>query len=357
MIVHILALTRYERLGSSSRVRFYQYLPYLRSQGMEIVTAPFFDDGYVRKLYSGQRASTGIVLQAYLRRLSVLLRSASFDLLWVEKELLPWIPDWLENIFHTRKIPYVVDYDDAVFHRYDLHRSGLVRALLGRKIDRVMRHAALVIAGNQYLAERATNAGAPRVECLPSVVDVNQYALTEPSEGQDFRIGWIGSPVTAPYLDLVREAVSKLHYESPVKIILIGAGRVQPFPDVPAEVLPWSESIELTLSQQFDVGIMPLANGPFERGKCGYKLIQYMASGLPVVASPVGVNREIVEPQVNGYLATSSEQWLAALRELRESAQIRKTMGQAGRRKAEQKYNLQGTASKLFSLLSSLTKP
>ena len=355
--MRILALTRYERLGSSSRVRFYQYFPYLEAQGLEIVTAPFFDDEYVRNLYSGQRASTATVLQAYLKRLSVLLRSASFDLLWIEKELLPWIPAWLEDLFHSRKIPYVVDYDDAVFHRYDMHGSTLVRALLGRKIDGVMRHAGLVIAGNQYLAERATSAGALRVEFLPSVVDVSQYALTEPSKGHDFRLGWIGSPVTAPYLDLVGEAVSKLHHESPVKIILIGAGNVQPFPGVLAEVLPWSEPIELTLGQQFDVGIMPLVDGPFERGKCGYKLIQYMASGLPVVASPVGVNQEIVEPQVNGYLATSSEEWLAALRELRASAQIRKTMGQAGRRKAEQKYNLQGTAPQLLSLLSSLTKP
>jgi glycosyltransferase involved in cell wall biosynthesis len=357
LIVRILALTRYERLGSSSRVRFYQYIPYLRSQGTEIVTAPFFDDGYVRKLYAGQHASTGVVLQAYLKRLSVLLRSASFDLLWVEKELLPWIPAWLENIFHIRQIPYVVDYDDAVFHRYDLHRSALVRALLGRKIDGVMRHAALVIAGNRYLAERARKAGAPRVECLPSVVDVSQYALTEPSEGHGFRIGWIGSPVTAPYLKLVREAVATLNRETPLTITLIGAGSVQPFPNVLTEVLPWSEAIELNLSQQFDVGIMPLVDGPFERGKCGYKLVQYMASGLPVVASPVGVNQEIVEPQDNGYLAASSEEWLAALRELRDSAEKRKMMGLAGRRKAEQKYNLRGTAPTLFRLLGSLTKP
>lgn len=354
--MRILALTRYEPLGSSSRVRFYQYIPYLTSYGMEIITAPFFDDGYLRNLYSGERARPGTVLRAYLKRLAVLIRSASFDLLWVEKELLPWLPAWLEDLFRPSRIPYVVDYDDAVFHRYDMHRSALVRTLLGRKIDGVMRHAALVIAGNQYLAERATNARAPRVECLPSVVDVSQYAITEPGDHPVFRIGWIGSPVTAPYLDLVREAAGRLHQESPVSMILIGAGNAQPFPNVPTEVLPWSEAIELNLSQRFDVGIMPLQDGPFERGKCGYKLIQYMASGLPLVASPVGVNREIVEPEVNGYLAVSPEDWLAAFRHLRASVLTRTTMGQAGRRKAEQKYNLQGTAPRLFNLLSSLTK-
>jgi glycosyltransferase involved in cell wall biosynthesis len=296
------------------------------------------------------------VLGAYLRRLSVLTRRLKFDLLWVEKELLPWLPAGLEDLFHRSGIPYAVDYDDAVFHRYDLHPAGMVRALLGHKIDRVMRRAALVIAGNDYIADRAVNAGARRVEVLPSVVDVSQYLVNEPGSDPVFRIGWIGSPVTAPYLDGVREVLASLSRESKVKLILIGAGDVQPFAHVPTETLPWSEEIELSMSQKFDVGLMPLVDGPFERGKCGYKLIQYMASGLPVVASPVGVNGQIVEPGVNGYLADSPAEWLAALRVLRDDVHKRKLMGQAGRRKAEQKYNLQGTAPRLFELLSGLNK-
>jgi glycosyltransferase involved in cell wall biosynthesis len=285
--------------------------------------------------------------------LTILTRASAFDLLWVEKELFPWIPAWFESLLN---IPYVVDYDDAVFHRYDLHSSKIVRALLGRKIDRVMRHARLVIAGNEYLAERASQAGAPRVECVPSVVDVSRYALPESMNKSVFRIGWIGSPVTARYLDLVREAIGRLSQESPVALTLIGSGNVQPFPQTPTEFLSWSETIELEMSQKFDVGIMPLVDGPFERGKCGYKLIQYMASGLPVIASPVGVNQQIVEPGVNGYLAESSVDWLDVLRELRDDREKGILMGQAGRRKAEQLYNLQGTAPRLLNILSGLPK-
>ena len=354
--MQVLLLTRYERLGSSSRVRFYQYVPYLTAQGMKIVNAPFFDDHYVHNLYSGKRTSIKTVLWAYLKRLSVLTRSTSFDLLWVEKELFPWLPAWFEALFHTLKIPYVVDYDDAIFHRYDQHSSSLVRTLLGRKIDRVMRHANLVIAGNDYLAEKAIKSGAKQVEYLPSVVDVSQYMRQEPVSNPIFRIGWIGAPVTASYLDLIREAIELLSQESKVHLVLIGAGSIKPFPNVSMEVLPWSESIERELSQKFDVGIMPLVDGPFERGKCGYKLIQYMASSLPVVASPVGVNQQIVEPRVNGFLATSSQDWYTALRDLRDNIQKRKMMGQAGRQKAEQMYNLQVTAPRLLNLLSSLTK-
>ena len=173
--MRILALTRYERLGSSSRVRFYQYFPYLKLHGVEIVNAPFFGDDYVRDLYTGRRKSIKIVLQAYIKRLTTLMQKKSLDLLWVEKELLPWFPSGIETLFKPGETPYVVDYDDAVFHRYDTHSFIPVRWLLGKKIDHVMRHAKLVIVGNEYIAERARKAGAHSVEYLPSVVDVSQY--------------------------------------------------------------------------------------------------------------------------------------------------------------------------------------
>lgn len=356
--MRVLALTRYERLGSSSRVRFYQYHPYLKAQGVEIVSAPFFSDEYVHGLYTGQAITTTHVLRAYLRRLSVLANSASYDLLWVEKELFPWIPAWFESLLYTLKIPYVVDYDDAVYHRYDMHPSAVVRAVLGRKIDRVMRRAALVIVGNDYLADRANKAGAGRVETLPSVVDVHRYAPKQPHHHTDspLRIGWIGSPVTAPYLEVISDAVNLFSLETNIHIVLIGAGNTNPFPGIRTVFLPWNEERERSIGQEFDIGVMPLVDGPFERGKCGYKLVQYMAAGLPVVASPVGVNSQIVTPGSTGYLAASTHEWLEALRKLGSDVELRLKMGQSGRHKAEQMYNLQGTAPKLLDLLSSARK-
>jgi glycosyltransferase involved in cell wall biosynthesis len=354
--VYILALTRYERLGSSSRVRFYQYYPYLQSQGVEIVTAPFLDDEYVRALYRGQAISKTEVLHSYLRRLSILSQSTSFDLLWVEKELLPWMPAWFENLLRFFKVPYVVDYDDAVYHRYDMHSSSIVRSFLGQKIDRVMRRAAMVIVGNDYLAERASKAHASRVEYLPSVVDVSLYKAREESARTPLQIGWIGSPVTAPYLDAVREALELFSRETEVHLTLIGAGRVSSFGNIPVTLLPWDEAMETSIGSLFDVGIMPLADGPFEWGKCGYKLVQYMAAGLPVVASPVGINRQMVAPGRNGFLAASTEEWLEAFRRLAHDRDLRHKMGQSGRSQAEQMYNLQVTAPRLLDLLSSVRR-
>jgi glycosyltransferase involved in cell wall biosynthesis len=354
--MRILALTRYERLGSSSRVRFYQYFPYLRTQGVEIISKPFFTDAYIRDLYTGHAPSPKELISAYIRRLVVLARSSSFDLLWVEKELLPMLPAGFEALLRVFKIPYVVDYDDAVFHRYDMNPNPLIRMFLKHKIDHVMRHAALVIAGNQYLADRAITAGAHRVATLPSVVDVGRYALKPRAVESVFRVGWIGAPITVPNLNLIQDAITMLHREVNFQVILIGAGTANPFLNIPVTNLSWSEETELSIGEIFDVGVMPLIDGPFERGKCGYKLVQYMAGGIPVIASPVGVNRQIIEPGVNGYLAESTEDWLVALRDLMNNLEKCLEMGLAGRQKAEQMYNLQVTAPQLMNLLSSVTK-
>ena len=349
--MRILALTRYERLGSSSRVRFYQYYPYLKAHGVEVVNAPFFSDEYVKSLYTGQTVSQLDILRAYLRRLSALAKSSSYDLLWVEKELFPWIPAWFEGLIHFFKKPYMVDYDDAVYHRYDMHSSSVVRALLGRKIDRVMRNAALVVVGNQYLADRATRAGSKRVEILPSVVDVSLYKVKKDFTKLPLQTGWIGSPVTARYLDEVRDALEILSREMEIHLTLIGCGDIPPFPNIPTVIHPWDEGLELAIGQMFDIGIMPLVDGPFERGKCGYKLVQYMAAGLPVIASPVGINSQMVTPGRNGYLAGTTREWLDAFRKLGSDVQLRRKMGRSGRSTAEQMYNLHGTAPKLLDLL------
>jgi glycosyltransferase involved in cell wall biosynthesis len=354
--MRILALTRYERLGSSSRVRFFQYFPYLKVHGVEITSAPFFDDAYVQRIYAGQALNPASILVAYIKRLFILFRSAKYDILWIEKELFPWLPAWLEKFPEIFGIPVVVDYDDAVFHRYDMHSSVLVRSLLSHKIDHVMSSASLVISGNEYLAERAKQAGAKRVEILPSVVDVHRYKVKKESGTSSTRIGWIGSPVTAPYLDKAREALQILSREVDIHLILIGAGTVAPFTGIRTRALPWDEELELSIGELFDIGIMPLVDGPFERGKCGYKLIQYMAGGLAVIASPVGVNRQIIDAGRSGFLASSTEEWLQAFRSLSHNQELCAEMGRAGRQKAEQMYNLSVTAPQLLGLLASAQK-
>ena len=352
--MRVLALTRYSSLGPSSRVRFYQYVPSLTSYGMEVQVAPLLGNDYVRNLYGGKRQPVFSVLRAYISRIAYLLNSGHFDLLWIEKELLPWLPTRFESLFLRRGIPCVVDYDDAVFHRYDQHHNRLIRAFLGKKIDMIMRQATTVVVGNEYLAERAGHSGARKIERLPSVVDINRYTVKEKT-GEQFRIGWIGSPVTAPYLGLIKDALEEVTKQTGARLVLVGAGDQDPLPGVAKDVLTWSEDSEVAQIQSFDVGIMPLPDGPFEQGKCGYKLIQYMACGLPVVASPVGVNTHIVEQGTTGFWATSTADWVEALIMLSKDTGMRTALGNAGRKMVEQEYSLQVTAPHLYEILTEAT--
>lgn len=345
----VLLLSRYGPLGASSRVRSYQYLPYLKAQGIDVTVSPLLGDDYLRKFYSGKVNHIRSRLGPYLRRFIQLLKSHLFDLLWIEKELFPWLPAWGEAILSHLGIPYVVDYDDAIFHRYDSHPNWFIRSLLENKIDIVMRHAVCVIAGNDYLAERARHAGAKRVEHVPTVVDSDRYKIKQKDRNTTFAIGWIGTPFTARYLDIVGPALTKLCENNSSHFVSVGAGW-SGLDGAYITARPWSEASEVSEIQNFDVGIMPLPNNLWELGKCGYKLIQYMACGKPVVASPVGVNSKIVDHGVNGFLAGSTGEWLEALTVLRNNPDLRKRMGAAGRKKVEEKYCIQVTAPRLASI-------
>ncbi|HSW36318.1 MAG TPA: glycosyltransferase family 4 protein, partial [Candidatus Limnocylindrales bacterium] len=349
----ILLLSLYGYLAASSRYRFYQYLPYLRQQGIEVEVAPLLDDEYIKDLYAGRKKNILNIIKAYGKRINQMLRTKIFDLIWIEKEALPWLPGWVEYDLGLSKVPYVVDYDDAIFHRYDQHKFKLVRILLGRKIDRVMRWAALVVAGNDYLADRARDAGASRIEILPTVIDLEKYCGTPQPINNAFTIGWIGSPATSGYLTLIAPALKEICRQGDARVVLVGAGEVD-LPDVPVQYVCWSEATEAEEIQHFDVGIMPLPDEPWERGKCGLKLIQYMACARPVVGSPVGVNRKIIRHGVNGYLARTNDEWLQALLMLRENKEHRQRMGEAGRKLVEKEYSLQVTAPQLMKMLQSV---
>lgn len=348
--IKILLLSRYGNLGASSRIRSYQYLPYLREQGLEITTAPLFSDEYLHNLYSGKKPRVISVLLAYSRRIRQLINGTKFDLLWIEYELFPWLPSWIESLMLPKGTPYLVDYDDAIFHRYDLHSRPLVRRILGNKIDVFMRHASTVIVGNDYLRDRAIRAGAQRVVILPTSIDLARYPLPKPSSNELFTIGWIGSPTTTKYLRQIHDVLAKVCAHGRAKLVLVGASDPG-WRDVPYVIHPWSEDTEVSEVSSFDVGIMPLENNPWERGKCGYKLIQYMACGKPIVAAAVGINTQIVEPGINGYLAETAHDWRRAFTLLIADADLRQRMGVAGRAKVESDYSVQVNAPRLAAVL------
>lgn len=352
----LLVLSKYGRKGASSRLRFMQYLPALKAAGIDAQVSSLLDDDYLQAIYSGVSGSQ-YALRGYFRRLRDLLGTFVPDVIWLEKEAFPFAPHWLETRLLSRKVPVVSDFDDAVFHNYDLHRYGLVRRLLGDKIDRVMASSALVMAGNAYLAQRARQAGAASVEIVPTVVDASAYNVFPRSETERrARIGWVGTPSTwRRYMVPMLPMLTSLARQHGAVIRNVG-GATSEAPHPYLEVLPWSEDREVQFIQEMDIGLMPLDDSPWSRGKCGFKLIQYMACGLPVVASPVGVNAEIVEHGVNGFLATTEEEWREAISRLLGDPSLRLHMGATGRQKVEQQFSLQVWAPRVARLLKSVVE-
>lgn len=315
--------------------------------GFSLVVSPLFNDSYLKSKYQTGRASIRNVFVALVRRLWRVVTISRGCTVIVEYELLPFFPAILERWLVWRGSKMVVDYDDALFHQYDNHKSKWVRFFLGNKIATVMRLSHTVIAGNNYLADYARSVGASHVKIIPTVIDINKYQVKKTETKVDrFVIGWIGSPSTAAYLLNVSAALAKVCEDRKVEVHLVGSGSVN-LPGVSTKIIPWDENTEVSEIQNFDVGIMPLPDEPWARGKCGFKLIQYMACGLPVVASPVGVNSEIVTQGVSGLLASTTEEWVNALQRLIDDQMLGRQMGLEGRRTVESRFCFQVT-SKLW---------
>ena len=353
--LRILVLTKYGRLGASSRLRLLQYVPILSGSNIAVESYALLSDEVLKSRYASGRFDLGDLIKAYLGRVKLLLHREKFDLIWIEKEALPFWPVSIELMLLSG-VPYVLDYDDAIFHNYDMHSKWIVRKLLGSRLDRMMEKAALITAGNRYLAKRALDADAQWVESVPTVIDLDRYPVGRLNQAFDVpRIVWIGSPSTARYLYLLCEALRRLALKTPFVLRIVGAQGVE-IPGIELEYITWTESTEVDSISSCSVGIMPLEDSPWEKGKCGYKLIQYMACSLPVVASAIGANVEIVENGKTGYLASSDDEWVTALRTLLESPQLRREMGEAGRARVEEKYCLQKTGPRMVELLRTASK-
>jgi glycosyltransferase involved in cell wall biosynthesis len=349
--VRVAAFTKYDREAASTRQRVLQYLPYLQRAEIHVDVHPLLDEAYVRSLASAEAPSKPAIAAAYGRRLAQLMFSQRADLIWVYAELFPWLPAPFERLAYRAAKPLLYDFDDAFFHPYDEHRNPVIRSLVGGKLITLIKGATAVCAGNQYLADYAMRYN-ETTHILPTVVDIDRYRPAPMSTERPLTIGWIGSPSTWDFVRPLLPLLTQLSRERAVEFLVVGAGAAaEADQDEGITFEPWSEAGEIGSVQAMDIGIMPLPDQPWARGKSGYKLIQYMACGLPVVASPVGVNSNIVADGVTGFLATDLGQWRAALNRLIDDAELRRRMGEAGRNRAVEAYSLQAHAPRLIEIM------
>jgi len=319
------------------RFRIGQYIPDLEKAGWEVSLR------VRRPAYPWKTSWPGAAYACRrLRRRWDIRQAGKFNAVFLNRDLLEG--KWLyESLLFERNRRVVFDFDDAIF--------------LGEKalhIGKICQQAAWTIAGNEQLADFARRYST-RVSVIPTVIDTTRYAASPHSGGRPVRVGWMGSDQSiretlVPHLGLLAKLQSQLAFE-----LIVVSGSMPEFPPKSPEFrfIPWNPTVETQIAGWFDIGIMPLVDEPFQRGKCGCKLLQYMSASLPVVASPVGINRQLVDSS-RGLLASSPEEWSNALAKLIADAPLRAAMGRAGRVFVEQHYSLQKWFPRWLAIIESV---
>lgn len=358
-MIRVAAFTKYDREAASTRQRVLQYCPALSEAGIEVTHFPLLSNDYVRGIATGERQSRTAIARAYARRMGQLATARAFDVLWVYAETFPYLPAAFEKLAFLPRRPLIYDFDDAFFQPYADHPNPIARSLLAGKLEPLLRGAAACCCGNDYLADYARRL-CDTCLVVPTVVDTSLYRPRSAGKERAERvptIGWIGSPSTWINVRPLIPLLERVGREQGWRIRVVGAG-VAAASDTSdmIDFVEWSEDREIAEVQAMDIGIMPLLDLPFQRGKSGYKIVQYMACGAPVVASPVGVNSVIVSEGQTGLLATSESEWERALRRLIGDPELRRRMGEAGRARAVADYSLASQAPRLVELFRSVAK-
>jgi glycosyltransferase involved in cell wall biosynthesis len=350
--VRALLLSTLPREGPSARPRLYAYERHLRDAGIEPEFAPLLSSRAARRFYAaGAPARAGRLARAAagaVSRLARLLAAGRFDVVVVHRDLLPRGNRLALAALRRSGVPYVYDFDDAIYlsPRDFVEDGETSRALMARgkdpaEVEDLVAGAAVVLAGNETLAGWAREHN-PRVRVQPTPVDTDVFRPpTRPREIESSGVvGWVGSPTATYCLMALRAALGRVGHRHRYALRVVGAGERIEVPGVPVRQSPWQLDTEVDDYRSIDVGLYPLPDNEWTRGKCGYKALVYMATGAVPVVSPVGVSEEIVEHGVRGFHASSDDEWAESIHRLLEDRELRTEMAVRGRAFVEERYSV-----------------
>lgn len=342
----------------SSRLRVYQYLPLLREHGIEGTVLPALPDPWFSQVYYSKSRWIKFlhfgseVLSAFGRA----HRSRSYEVVVIQKGIALSNFRGLERFFVSGGTRVLFDLDDAVYHMNLVEfRWPLLRALQDpEQTAKLSSRCAAVIAGNRYLKSLALRYN-PNVFVLPTPVDTDRICPERSRGGarREITIGWLGVPSGLAHFSLLRDALKEISRRFPVvlKVVSRPNGALLDLPGVRVEWIPWSYGRESVDLNSFDIAINPMVDDHWGKGKCSLKLLQYMAAGLPTVSSRAGMNCDVIEDGVDGFLAGAREEWVEKLSRLIEDESFRKQMGERARGKVVRDYSLEKMARRFSDIL------
>jgi glycosyltransferase involved in cell wall biosynthesis len=356
--LRVLVLAPYpRRRAPSQRFRFEQHLAPLTAAGIHLEVSSFLTPQGMDALYrsSGWAAKAQAVGQGFGRRLRDAARARRYDLVLVHREATPAGYPIVEGVLDRLGVPYLFDFDDAIYLSHST-RANRALAVLKRpsKAATIARRAALVVAGCEHLADWARR-HCSNIRVIPTTIDTDSYTPGPAVNAEPERlcVGWSGSLTTIDYLDLIAPVLRELQRDRGVRLRVIGdaAYRIE---GAEVEALPWNEATEVEDLREIDIGLYPLPDDEWARGKCGLKPIQYMALGIPTVMSPIGASLKIARGGA-AVLASSPEEWATCLRELLDDPGRRTRLGEAGRQRVEDEYSTRVTTPAWIDALRTAT--
>lgn len=340
-------------VAPSQRYRFEHFLKNMEEQRLHWTFQPFFSTKAWNLLYQQgtNHYKVFYTLLGYLKRVKILLKAPEYEFIHIHRELTPFGPpvfEWIIAFIFRKKIIY--DFDDAIWLN-DGHDSKLSWTLKARwKIAKICSWSYKVSVGNEYLADFASTYN-PLTVVIPTVVDTSVHAPQHNDRPDMITIGWTGSHSTLPYLRPLVSVLQTLYESTPFQFLVI-ANKDPRLPLKNYRFIKWNKEKEIEDLRKIDIGVMPLPEVEWAKGKCGFKLIQYMSLALPTVASQVGVNGQLVEHGKNGYLAKTPTEWLTFLKLLSENTKLRSEMGMSGRMKVESEYSTNAVRNKFLGLFT-----
>lgn len=322
----ILFLTISDQSAASSRYRVYQYLDYFKKEKVECVASSNLKEN--------------------------LFKLTQYDVIIIQKKLYPW---WVERVIKFLNPKLIFDFDDAIFTSPNMNWSWYTKKKVNLRLSNILKISRWVIVGNKFLKEYAQQFN-KKVVVIPTSIDINRYPVKGEETKEKVTIGWIGSSANLIYLRQLENVFKAISDKFPQVVLKVICDKPFETKNIPTIDVKWDINRELEELLTVDIGIMPLEDNLWTRGKCAFKALQCMALGIPVVCSLVGANKEVIKDNENGLLANTEDEWIDKISLLVTDSSLRKKLGKEGRRTVEDSFSSQVNFPKLKEVIFNLVR-